>query len=626
MWYYVGFLVVMSMLEAQVPLIPRTVLFDNPTKSQIALSPQGTYISYCAPYNGIMNIYIQRRSEYKGFDDPVLITKETVAVQGYFWSFDETKLFFMRDNDGDENTRLFCIDIKSNIVMPLTPAGAKARVSYYDEKQPERMLVSLNQRNPAVFDLYELQLTSKKLTLLEQCPHNGIAWVIDHDGRVRFLYAATDDGGKQLMVRSGNTWIPWVIWNNDDALSSGPWYFSADNSELYCADARECDVAKLVTINCQTQETHVIAYDQEVDVSSCTVQPRTRVLQSVSWTKARDEQQFFDVMYERDYRFACSLDTGDCVVVSRTLDDAHWIVAFEKDAGPVTYYYINKHSWTVFPLGDHRPALRNYTLTPIEPVTYRARDGLQIHGYISYPAQKERKNLPLVLYVHGGPWTRDNWGYNPMVQWFTNRGYICLQVNYRGSLGYGKAFLNAGNKQWSRAMHDDLVDAVQWAIDAGIADAKKIAIYGGSYGGYAALVGATHTPDLFCCAVDIVGPSNLLTFIRSIPPYWRVFLEDMYRRVGNPDTEADFLKACSPLFAINNIKIPLFIAQGANDPRVKQAESEQIVAALRAKNIPHTYMLFHDEGHGFAKPHNRLAFMAAAEQFLAENLGGHCEQ
>lgn len=606
-------------------MIPREVLFGNPLKSQVSLSPQGTYVSYCAPYNGVMNIYIQRREGFKGFGAAQVVTKESIAIQGYFWSFDETKLFFMRDNDGDENNRLFSIDLKTNTVTPLTPKGVKARVSFYDEKTPNTMLISMNQNNPAVFDLYELNLITKKLTLREQCPHNGIAWVIDHAGQVRFLFAVTGDGGKQLMKRMGNSWEPWLVWDNDDAWSAGPWFFSEDNNYLYCADPRDCDVAKLVKIDCVTGEKIIIAYDPATDVNGCVMQPRTHALQAVYWTKERDEVQFFDSEYESRYAYARSLDTGECVVTSRTLDDMHWIVAFEKDNGPVSYYYLNTHNTSVYSLGDHRPQLRNYDLSPMEPITYQARDGLTIHGYISYPIDTPRAQLPLIVYVHGGPWVRDSWGFNPTVQWFTNRGYACLQVNYRGSVGYGKKFLNAGNKQWSRAMHTDLIDGVQHLIEQGIVNPQKVAIYGGSYGGYAALVGATHTPDIFCCAVDIVGVSNLLTFIRSIPPYWKVFLEDMYRRVGNPDTEEEFLKACSPLFAIDAIKIPLFIAQGANDPRVKQVESEQIVAALKAKNIPHTYMLFHDEGHGFAKPENRLKFMAAAERFLAEHVGGRCE-
>ncbi len=262
----------------------------------------------------------------------------------------------------------------------------------------------------------------------------------------------------------------------------------------------------------------------------------------------------------------------------------------------------------------------------MEPISFTSRDGLTIHGYLTLPPKTEGKNLPLVLNVHGGPQARDNWGYNPEAQWLANRGYASLQVNYRGSTGYGKEFLSAGDREWGGKMHDDLVDAVQWAIKQGIADPQKVAIYGGSYGGYAALVGATFTPDLFCCAVDIVGPSNLITLLRSVPPYWSALLVSLYRRVGNPDTDEEFLKSRSPLFKVDQIKIPMLIAQGANDPRVKQAESEQIVEAMKKRGIDYEYMLFPDEGHGFAKPENRLKFYAAAEKFLAKHLGGRFEE
>lgn len=611
---------------AEVPLIPRTVLFDNPQRAQVSLSPQGTYIAYCAPYNGVMNIYIQRRDSYKGFQEARVLTHEKEAVRSYFWSFDETTVFFARDNNGDENTRLFAIDLKTNQVSALTPQGVKARLTSYNEKHPDVMLIAMNKNNPAVFDLYELHLKTQACKLLEECPDYGLGWVIDNDLNLRFLFGVTPTGGKQLLVKKEGAWVPWIVWDTDDALSAGPWFFSEDNQYLYCEDSRGCDVAQLVKIHATTGEKTVVAYDPAVDISSCVLQPHTHKLQAVSWVKDREVLQFFDEEYKKLYHFLCTIDSGECTIISRTLDDNHWIVAFEKDNGPVTYYYYNKQAKTTHLLGDNKPALREYTLSNVEPMSYTTRDGLTVHGYITYPHGVARERLPLVLYVHGGPWLRDTWGYDPTIQWFANRGYICLQVNYRGSLGYGKKFLDAGNKQWSRGMHNDLVDAVDWAVKKGIADPAKIAIYGGSYGGYAALVGATHTPDLFCCAVDIVGPSNLLTFINSIPPYWQVFLQDMYKRVGHPVSDAEFLKACSPLFHVDKIKIPLFIAQGANDPRVKQAESEQIVAALKEKNIPHTYMLFHDEGHGFAKPQNRLKFMAAAEKFLAENLGGRCEQ
>ena len=319
------------------------------------------------------------------------------------------------------------------------------------------------------------------------------------------------------------------------------------------------------------------------------------------------------------------LDEGDFSIIDRDNADDTWLVGFTKDDGPVAYYAYDRKSQKGTFLFTHMPALNDYTLTAMEPMSFTSRDGLMIHGYITFPPAKLRKNLPMVLTVHGGPWSRDGWGFNPMTQWFANRGYICLQVNFRGSTGYGKDFVNAGDREWAGKMHNDLIDAVRWAVDQGYADPEKIAIFGGSYGGYAALVGATFTPDVFCCAVDIVGPSNIITLLNSIPPYWVPLIEIFYRRVGHPEKDKEFLESRSPLFKVDQIQIPILIGQGANDPRVKQAESEQIVAALKEKGLEYEYVVFPDEGHGFAKPQNRLKFYAIAEKFLAKHLGGRYE-
>jgi dipeptidyl aminopeptidase/acylaminoacyl peptidase len=320
-----------------------------------------------------------------------------------------------------------------------------------------------------------------------------------------------------------------------------------------------------------------------------------------------------------------ALDPGDLTVVGADHADRTWIAAHAADAGPVRYHAYDRESRAATFLFEHQPALSRYPLAAMEPFSFTARDGLTVHGYLTFPPALERASLPAVLNVHGGPWHRDTWGFNPEAQWLANRGYLSVQVNFRGSTGYGKAFVNAGDRQWGARMHDDLVDAVAWIVEQGYADPGRIGIYGGSYGGYAALVGAAFTPALFRCAVDVVGPSNLKTLIESIPPYWAPMVSLFHTRVGNPETEADFLWERSPLSRVDDIRIPLLIAQGANDPRVKQAESEQIVAALREKGIPHEYLLFEDEGHGFAKPENRLRFYAAAERFLAEHLGGRFE-
>jgi dipeptidyl aminopeptidase/acylaminoacyl peptidase len=327
-----------------------------------------------------------------------------------------------------------------------------------------------------------------------------------------------------------------------------------------------------------------------------------------------------------DFEVIAGLGHGDFAVASRDRADENWLVSFTADDGGASYYSYDRETRSGGHLFDARPDLAEYDLARMEPVSFTSRDGLTIEGYLTLPPGSSERPVPMVLDVHGGPWARDGWGYNPEAQWFANRGYACLQVNYRGSTGYGKKFLNAGNKEWGGRMHDDLGDAVGWAVENGVADAERVAIYGGSYGGYAALVGATFTPDLFRCAVDIVGPSSLITLITSIPPYWKPLLSTFYERVGNPETEREFLESRSPLFFADRIRIPMLIAQGANDPRVKQAESEQFVAAMKDKGIDYEYLLFEDEGHGFARPENRLKFYAAAERFLAKHLGGRAEE
>ena len=341
--------------------------------------------------------------------------------------------------------------------------------------------------------------------------------------------------------------------------------------------------------------------------------------------KDRDHWTILDEAVREDLEIIRGLHRGDFFLLNRDHDDQIWMIGFTVDNGPVPYYSYNRKTKMAEFLFSNRPDLDQYELAQMEPVSFQSRDGLTIRGYLTLPSGAARSNLPMVLNVHGGPWHRDTWGYDAEAQWLANRGYACLQVNFRGSTGYGKHFLNAGDREWGGKMHEDLVDAVQWAVQQGLADPKRIAIYGGSYGGYASLVGATFTPDLFRCAVSIVGPSNLITFIKTIPPYWSSFLAVMHKRLGNPDTDADFLISRSPLHKVDQIRIPMLIAQGANDPRVKQAESEQIVQAMQSRGIPHEYLLFPDEGHGFVKPENRLKFYATAEKFLATHLGGRSE-
>jgi dipeptidyl aminopeptidase/acylaminoacyl peptidase len=420
-------------------------------------------------------------------------------------------------------------------------------------------------------------------------------------------------------------WRPLLTVPADDALTSDPIAFSEDGGSILGVSSVGANTGRLVRIDVADGAEEVLAADPEADVSDVRIQPDTREPQIVTFAKDRSEYVVLDPSVGDDVTAIRALHPGDPVFTGADDSDTTWLISFTNDSGPIPYYAYNRASKAGRFLFENRPALAQYQLASMEPFSFTARDGLTVHGYATFPPDAERSGLPTVIDVHGGPWARDSWGFNPEAQWLANRGYLCVQVNYRGSTGYGKAFVNAGDREWGGRMQDDLTDAVAFVTGQGWADPDRIAIYGGSYGGYAALAGATFTPELYRCAVDIVGPSNLKTLIETIPPYWAPMIAQFHRRVGDPATDADFLWSRSPLSRVSDIRIPLLIAQGANDPRVKQAESEQIVAALQEAGIDYEYLLFPDEGHGFAKPENRLKFYAAAERFLARHLGGRAE-
>ena len=612
-------------LSSQIPLIPRTVLFGNPVKTSPRISPDGTRLAYLAPVHNVLNVWVGR----VGSDAYQPVTTDTDrGVRFYFWAADNQHILYLQDVGGNENWRLYATHVESGATRDLTPfEDVQVQILDRDKHFPNALLIGMNKENPQVHDVYRLDVASGALTLTAKNPGTIAGWVADTQFKVRGAVAARPDGGLDLLVRASEAdeWRHLLTWNADDALTSRPVGFTRDDQSLYLQDARDVNASRLVRLNLASNTLTVLAADEQYDVGSIIVHPDTYEIQAVSFAKDRVEWRVLDASIQADVERIESLHRGDFSLISRDDADQTWLIAFTVDNGPVPFYAYDRKRQHITFLFDSHPDLHQYTLVHMQPISFPSRDGLTIHGYLTLPAGEPPRNLPMVLDVHGGPWGRDHWGYNPEAQWFANRGYACLQVNFRGSTGYGKAFLNAGDKEWGRNMHHDLVDAVQWAIQAGIADPAKVAIYGGSYGGYAALVGATFTPDLFCCAVDIVGPSNLLTLIQTIPPYWSTFRATFHKRVGNPDTEKEFLKSRSPLFKADQIRIPVLIAQGANDPRVKQAESEQIVEAMQSKGIPYEYLLFPDEGHGFAKPENRLTFYAAAEKFLATHLGGRYE-
>jgi dipeptidyl aminopeptidase/acylaminoacyl peptidase len=607
------------------PLVPRTVLFGNPDKALAQISPDGQRLSYLAPDDGVLNVWVGP----VGGDAFAPVTDDRDrGIRTYAWAHNNRHLVYLQDKGGDENWRLYSVDLDSGEVRDLTPYDdVQATIIKGSKRHSNELLVGLNKDNPQLHDVYRLDLLTGELEKVVDNP-GFVDWVADDDFNVRAGVAPQADGGMTVMYRTDDAgeWQPLVVFDSDDALSSGPVGFTDDGRSMYLRTSQGVNAGRLVVRDLASGDETVIAEDPQYDVGTVVLHPDTRAVQLVVFVKDRAEYVVLDDAIAGDVAGLRALHPGDFVLIDRDHADATWLVAYTADDGPVSYYSWDRTGQQGTLLFTHRPELEDYELAKVEPFEFTARDGLVVHGYLTFPPGVERSNLLTVLNVHGGPWARDTWGFNPESQWFANRGYLAVQVNYRGSTGYGKAFLNAGDHEWGGKMHDDLIDAVGWVIDQGYADPAKVAIYGGSYGGFAALTGATETPDTFCCAVDIVGPSNLKTFIEGVPPYWMPMIAMLHRRVGNPETEEDFLWSRSPLSKVDKIRIPMLIAQGANDPRVKQPESEQIVAAMKEKGIDHDYMLFEDEGHGFAKPENRLKFYAAAEKFLARHLGGRCEE
>jgi dipeptidyl aminopeptidase/acylaminoacyl peptidase len=617
-------------------LIPRSVLFGNPERISPHISPDGTRMAWIAPRDGVLNVWVAPiraagAPEGSGvdWDAAVAVTDDTDrGIRAYTWAKDGRHLLYVQDTGGDENWRLYDVDTETMERRDLTPfEGIQARIIATRKTHRDAVLVGLNRENPQLHDVYRLDLKTGEL--VKEIENPGYAgWLADEDMVVRGAISPLPDGGFDLLVRDGAdaAWRTLLTIPADDAPASDVLAFAGDGKSLLAISSLGVNTGRLTRIDLASGDSQVLLEDPEADVTGAMLHPDTREPQIAVVLKDRTEYHVLDPAVEPDYQAIRALNPGDPGLAGRDEADATWLIAFTNDDGPVQYFAYDRASRTGTFLFTSRPELEAYELARMEPFSFTARDGLTVHGYVTFPPDGGRTGLPAVLNVHGGPQARDVWGWDPEAQWLANRGYLCIQVNYRGSTGYGKAFVTAGDREWGAKMHDDLLDAVAYVVAQGWADPAKVAIYGGSYGGYAALVGAAFTPEVFCCAVDIVGPSNLQTLLETIPPYWAPMKMQLYKRVGNPETDQEFLWSRSPLSRARDIRIPLLIAQGANDPRVKQAESEQIVAALKQAGIEHEYLLFPDEGHGFAKPQNRLKFYAAAERFLARYLGGRFEE
>lgn len=599
--------------------IPLETFFGNPEFASPKISPDGRRLAFLKPVDDVLNVWVSDTLDPAGAR-PVTHDKKR-GIRAYFWAFDKDSLVYAQDKDGDENWHLYQVRLSKGEVRDLTPfKDVQAQVIALDEKHPDTILLGLNERDKRLHDVYAVSLETGEVTMLVENPGDVVGWDADHEMRVRACKAQYPDGTSTLRVRAtvDSDWKEIATWGPDD--TGGAHGFMPDNDGLYVETDLDSDTTRLVAMDLEGKVLREIFHHEKADVGPAIYHPTQHELQAVGWDVQRLEWKFFDADFERDFKKAGEGVDADYDVVSRDLGDRVWILAFHSDVRPAWFERFDRVKGERTFLFAARPKLEGAALSAMKPVTIEARDGMKLPAYLTLPDGEEGP-YPLVLNVHGGPWARDHWGYHPEVQWLANRGMAVLQVNFRSSTGFGKTFLHAGDRQWGKKMQDDLTDAVAWAVKQGYADEERVAIYGGSYGGYAALAGAAFTPDVYACAVDIVGPSNLITLLNSIPPYWELQKHIFNLRVGNVETEPEFLKEISPLFSADAIKIPMLIAQGANDPRVKQAEAEQIVETLRKKNKPVEYLLFEDEGHGFARPENRMKFYAAAEAFLEEHLG-----
>ena len=621
------FLAVPQLFADLPPLIARDVLFGNPERTAPQLSPDGKRLAWLAPdKKNVLQVWVKTIGKD---DDKVVTADKKRGIRQYTWARDNKTLLYLQDNDGNENFHLYGVDLVTNNVRDYTPIeGTRAGIISLDPGLPDQVLVSLNARDRHYFDAYRLALSSGALTLDTQNPGDVDSWVPGPNNEVMAAQAVDPkDGSTEIRVRKNHlfAWKPLLKAPYDEILAVDG--ISADGKSLYLETSLGSDTARLVQKDIETGEEKPIASSPDVDTGNVVVNPYTHVVEAVSFDPGRRKWTIIDPAVKGDYDAIAKLADGDFGVVNRDSANKTWLVAFTSDRGPVRWFTWDRDAKKGTFLFSAQPKLENLQLAEMKPVDIKTRDGLNMHAYLTLPAGLPAKNLPMVLFVHGGPWGRDFWGYNSTAQWLANRGYAVLQPNFRASTGYGKKFLNAGDKQWGLKMHDDLIDASNWAVKQGYADAKKIAIMGGSYGGYATLAGMTFTPDYFACGVDIVGPSNLKTLLSTIPPYWVTGKAIFNKRMGNVDdpADADLIRNASPLFKADQIKKPLLIGQGQNDPRVNVRESEQIVEAIQKNNGSVTYVVYSDEGHGFARPENRIDFNARAENFLSQCLGGRAE-
>jgi len=615
----------MTLAPSHLPLIPRSHLFGNPARAQTHISPDGRFISWLAPDDGVLNIWVAPTG---ALDQARAVTSDRKrGIRLYYWTYDGQHLVYLQDQDGNEDFHLFAVDPETRITRDLTPFdGVAVGISAVSKIRRDSILVHMNRRDPKWFDLYDLHLATGALTLLVE--NSGFsAFVADDQYQVQFASKYSAGGSFHVMRRADDgSWTDWAQFAPDDARSSGVNHVNSDGTAAILLDSRGRDTAALVRVDLATGQARILGSDPRADVVGMIRDRITKEPLAYIVDAGRREYIAIEPRIQPDLDFLAAQTIGDWSLNSATEDGSLWVVGGMSDTSPGTAYLYDRRARTLCKLHGARPELADAPLVPLVPVTIPSRDGLDLVCYLTRPAGAAGAG-PMVLFVHGGPHSRDIFGFNPYHQWLANRGYSVLSVNFRGSTGFGKAFTNAGDGEWGRRMDDDLLDAVGWAIGQGIAEPGRIAIMGGSYGGYAVLASMTRNPETYACGVDIVGPSNLETLLATIPPYWESMRSQLTKAIGDPATAAGraLMRERSPVHHADRLRNPLLIAQGANDPRVKQAESDQMVAAMQANGIAVTYLLFPDEGHGFARPANNLAFNAVAEAFLARHLGGRAE-
>mgnify|MGYP003860139963 CR=1 FL=1 len=619
-------------------LISREIIFGNPERASVQISPDGSRLAFLAPRDGVLNVWMQTI----GADDARPLTQATTRpIASYFWSPNGEQIIFAQDRGGDENFRLFAVSAPrpqpagtaaaagEPAEVALTPFdNVQSRVTAVDRNHPDEILVSVNNRDPMVHDVWRINTRTGVGEMIVRNDWGFAGFLADAGFNVKVGMRMNPDGSSTVFTRETpeEDWSELVKFAFEDAGTSSPVGYTRDGRTLYIADSSRGDTAALFAFTKDEAGTRYdeVASNPRADFADVLIDPRTGRAQAVAFEYARKEWQILDPAIEGDWKTLSETLTGDLEITSRDDADRRWVVASLRDDGPVEFHLWDRNTRKATFLFTNRPALEKLPLAKMQPHVISSRDGLSLVSYLTTPVDRPARGLPMVLLVHGGPWARDSWGLNGMHQWLANRGYAVLSVNFRGSTGFGKSFLNAGNREWAGKMHDDLIDAVNWAVSEGIADPARVAIMGGSYGGYATLVGLTVTPDVFAAGVDIVGPSHVATLLKTIPPYWAPMKSLFETRVGSLD-EPEYLDSISPLTMVDRIKRPLLIGQGRNDPRVKESEAIQIVEAMKARSIPVTYVVFPDEGHGFQRPENRLAFFAVTEAFLAQHLGGQYE-